>query len=176
MKNLNDFIQKSLALSARTQRYHAHPTIHKQSIGEHSHRVATLYVELWGLPSAEILYYILHHDSGEFYAGDTPFGAKRENLDLKTAVNSAESIGLEKLGIKLPNINYEEFVKIKLSDILEMNEFGWYEILMGNILATPIIQKTKEAVSVIAKDFPDLEEKALVYLGQKTIEFTSVIR
>ena len=158
--NLNDRINASKALAGRVIRYHGWPVLHRQSVGEHSHRVASIFVELWGIPRSEILYYILHHDSGELWSGDVPFGAKRASPDLKESINKAEEVGLEKLGITLPSLSSEEFIQFKIADILEMFEFGLIERFMGNRLALPIIEKTEEAIDVLTKGHPTFKLKA----------------
>ncbi len=171
--NLNDRINSSKALAGRVVRYHTWPTLRNQSTGEHAQRVANIYVELWGLPSAEILYHILNHDAGELYAGDTPFGAKRSVPELKGAINKAEKLGLSKQGITLAELTGEEFIKFKVADILEMFEFGLIERAMGNKLAHPIIDKTEEAIDTLTQGYPVLKLKSSIWM-QKTEELFHV--
>jgi len=124
--------KQSRQLAGRVTRWHTWPMIHKPSNAEHSARVATLYIEVWGLPRAEVLEYCLKHDWGEFTAGDTPFEAKRLSPGLSANVNDVECIGIERLGTKLPELTAVEWVRFKVCDLLEMYETAWVEFNMGN--------------------------------------------
>jgi hypothetical protein len=137
-----DQIYASRHLAGRVKRYSTWPTLHQQTIGEHCWRVAGIFVEIFGMPRAEVLYFTLHHDSGELWAGDLPFGIKKAVVGLKDCMNMAEQIGLQYLGIKLPELTKSELVQVKICDLLEMHEFGKIEIDMGNKYAFPIIKDT----------------------------------
>jgi 5'-deoxynucleotidase YfbR-like HD superfamily hydrolase len=132
--------------------------LHPQTVGEHSARVATLYVEIFGLPRAEVLYYILHHDSGELYAGDPPFPVKKLIAGYKDACDTAEARGLANLNVELPDLADWELRRVKVADLMEMCETGWHEMRLGNSYARPICADTVEAAyKVIAsEDVPKL--------------------
>jgi 5'-deoxynucleotidase YfbR-like HD superfamily hydrolase len=134
--------------------------LHPQTVGEHSARVATLYVEIFGLPRAEVLYYILHHDSGELTAGDTPFPAKQLSPGFKKEYEKVEALGYERLGVVLPDLADWEFRRVKVADLMEMWETGWHEMRLGNGYARPIVDDTAEAAFnvVSAEDAPKLNE------------------
>lgn len=134
-----DQLMSSRQLAGRVTRWHTWPMIRKPSVMEHAGRVAALYVELWGMPRAEVLYYCLVHDHGEFTAGDTPFSAKSLAPGLREALNFAEQIGLARQGITLPDISTREFRKFKVCDLLEMFETGVVEWNMGNRYAGCVI-------------------------------------
>jgi len=119
--------------------------IRPQTIAEHCWRVAGIYVEVFGLPRVEVLYFCLHHDSGELWSGDVPFKLKESNPDLGKAMREAEQVGLKMLNIKLPTITTQEKVQVKISDLLEMHETGWIEYHMGNQFAEPIMKDTLAA-------------------------------
>jgi 5'-deoxynucleotidase YfbR-like HD superfamily hydrolase len=123
---------RSIAMAGRVNRYHTWPVIRPQSVGEHTHRVMLIYLQLFGIPRAEVLVYILQHDLGEIFAGDTPFYAKRKVPALKEAVNVAEIEGLDKLGLCQPALTPEEWKQFKIADLLEMYEYGQIELRMGN--------------------------------------------
>lgn len=136
----------SLAMAGRVVRYHTWPVIHPQTVAEHSHRVAMIYLQLFGLPRAEVLEYILKHDLGELGAGDVPFYSKRRIPALKEAVNAAEAKGLEDLNISLPGLTTEEWHQFKISDLLEMYEFGQIEGNMGNRYGPIVSENILEAL------------------------------
>lgn len=128
----NNDILRSRQLAGRVTRWHTWPMIHKPSNGEHCARMALIYVELFGLPRPEVLYYILTHDHGELLAGDTPYGAKRRVPELADAVNRAESQGRAMLGLLQVQLSDLEKRRVKVCDLLEMWETAWVEMNMGN--------------------------------------------
>src|SRR5580765_447113 len=141
-----DQIYASPALAGLVERYHTWPTLTRQSVAAHAWRVATIYVEVFGMPRAEVLYYSLHHDSGELWGGDIPFTVKDRIPGLREASNSAELEGLRRLGIEMPRLTDLEFQRVKLADVMEMWEYGRHELRLGNQYAMPIIQSTASAV------------------------------
>ena len=145
-------IMRSKYLAGCIKRYSTWPMIHSQTVGHHCWRVACIFVEVFGLPRAEVLYYCLHHDSGELFAGDLPYGAKSGVPGLKEKMVEAESIGLKNLNIQLPEITEEERIKIKICDLLEMWETGMHEQKLGNSYADPIVNDTMVAVRQLAMD------------------------
>lgn len=145
-------VMASRQLAGRVTRWHTWPMIRKPSVAEHSSRVATLYVELWGMPRAEVLYYCLLHDHGEFTAGDTPFSAKSLAPGLREGLNVAETEGLRRLGLELPALSEREFLQFKVCDLLEMFETGVVEWNMGNRYAGCVVADcAREARNVAHK-------------------------
>jgi 5'-deoxynucleotidase YfbR-like HD superfamily hydrolase len=132
---MHDKIMASRGMASRIKRYHTFPVLHQETVGEHSHRVATIYLELFGMPRAEVLTYILYHDMGELSAGDLPLYAKRDVPEMKHFMDRAEEAGLTRLNIKMPDLTEEELAKVKLCDLLQMLEFARIEMVMGNWLA-----------------------------------------
>jgi len=128
----------SRALASRVKRYHTIPVLHQETIGEHSHRVCTIYIELFGTPRIEVLEHILYHDMGEFSAGDLPFNAKRDVPEMKHFMDRAEEAGLRHLGITMPKLDEIELARVKLCDMLQMLEFARIEINLGNQYARSV--------------------------------------
>lgn len=145
-------IYRNAYLAGKVKRYHTWSMIQQQTVAEHCWRVATLFVEIFGLPRAEILYYCLHHDSGELWAGDIPFGIKKLVPDLKTTMAYAEETGLIQLGIHLPELTKEELTQVKICDLLEMHETGKHEVTLGNMYAEPIMHDTMNAALTLARE------------------------
>ena len=133
--SIHEKVMASRGLASRIKRYHTFPVIHQETVGEHSHRVATLYLELFGRPRVEVLQYILYHDMGELSAGDLPFYAKRDVPEMKHFMDRAEEAGLRRLGIAMPELTEEELARVKLCDLLQMLEFARIELAMGNWFA-----------------------------------------
>ena len=157
----------SRALAARVRRYHTWPVLHTQTVGEHSARVGTIYVEIFGLPRAEVLYYILHHDSGELHAGDLPYPIKVKYPALRESYEQAETEGFYRLKVYLPELAPHEERRIKIADLAEMHEFGVVEYNMGNKYAEPIVRDTWKAVHDLARDTLDHDA------GQLTVKWMS---
>lgn len=143
-------VYSSRYLAGRIKRYATWPMINQQTTGEHSWGVACIFVEIFGLPRSEVLYYCLHHDSGELWSGDLPFGIKLKINGLGDKMKEAEAIGLQKLDIKLPELQPLEQVQVKICDLLEMHETGKHEMNMGNSYASPIIHDTRQAAQNLA--------------------------
>jgi 5'-deoxynucleotidase YfbR-like HD superfamily hydrolase len=131
--------------------------LHPQSTGEHAWRVACLYVELFGLPRAEVLYYCLHHDSGELWAGDMPFGSKDDGI------REQERHGLEMLSITLPELSEEESIRFKICDLLEMHETGMHELRLGNQYADPIMKDTLQLAIDLSLKYDNHDLNKAIY-------------
>jgi 5'-deoxynucleotidase YfbR-like HD superfamily hydrolase len=140
--------------------------IREQTVGHHCWRVATIFVEVFGIPRAEVLYYCLHHDSGELWAGDMPYGIKKTVRDLKPLLEHAEEVGLAQLRIHLPELTKEELVRVKICDLLEMHETGWHEMNLGNKYAEPIMNDTRIAAIALANEHC-MSEHVIEWLQQR---------
>lgn len=145
-------VMASRQLAGRVTRYHTWPMIRKPTTNEHAARVAKLYVELWGMPRAEILYYCLIHDDGELAGGDTPFYAKRAVPELKDATDKAESMGLVTLGQVRPELTEDEFRRFKMADYLEMWETATVEQNMGNRYADVVKENLLPVIRKLAAE------------------------
>ena len=136
--SLHDQLMASLALAGRVRRYHTFPVIHQETVGEHSHRVCSLYMQLFGAPRVEVLEYIIYHDLGELSAGDLPFNAKRDVPEMKHFQDRAEEAGLKRLKITMPVLTDDERARVKFCDMLQMLEFARIEMAMGNQFARSV--------------------------------------
>jgi len=159
-------IYRSRYLAGCVKRYSTWPMLQQQTVGHHCWRVANIYVECFGMPRAEVLYYCLNHDSGELWAGDLPFGVKARLPALKEAMNEAEAIGLQQLELKLPELSHMEIVQCKICDLLEMHECGEHEMKMGNTYAEPIYRDTAHAAQRLAGELC-VSQKVNDWLGKR---------
>ena len=135
-------MKRSMYLAGSVKRYHAWPTLQTQTVGQHTWRVATLIVEIFGMPRAEVFYYALVHDCGEMFSGDLPFMVKTAVPGLADAMKLAELYGLEQLDIQLPSLSQLEKAQVKIADLLEMHEFGKMEVNLGNHFGAPVMDDT----------------------------------
>jgi hypothetical protein len=147
---LRENVYSSRFLAGCVKRYHTWPTLSQQTTGHHAWRVTCIFLEVFGWPRVEVLIYCLHHDSGELWAGDLPFGSKASVPALKEGMQQAEAKGLRMLEIRMPELTDIELVQCKICDLLEMHEFGNHEMRLGNRYARPIIADTLQAAQELA--------------------------
>jgi 5'-deoxynucleotidase YfbR-like HD superfamily hydrolase len=96
----------------------------------------------------------------ELVVGDPPFPVKANNPTLKAEFDRIEIAALKAMGLgELPDLPIDEKRRIKICDLLEMTLFGMGERELGNMLAIPIIVRTREA----ALRLTDLNDYPLVY-------------
>lgn len=148
-------------LAGRVMRYHTWPVLQKQTTRDHSCRALQIYVEIFGMPRGEVLYWISWHDGGEQFAGDAPFGGKRSVPGLQEKLNEAENLGLGMLRIGMPNLTADEYAKAKICDLLEMYEFAVAEMNLGNKYAEVMASNTYTAAMAAAQKvdvFVDVEK------------------
>jgi len=144
-----DAVRRNRALAGQVRRYHTWPTLRTQTVGEHSWRVATIYLELFS-PDSRVLEYILWHDAGELTTGDLPYPVKDLVAGLRRSLESAEAIGRSNLGVTLPNLMVEQHKRVKLCDCLEMFEFGVQETAMGNRFGEPVAKAMRDTALGVA--------------------------
>lgn len=151
---MSDRVTDRSLLSGRVQRYNTWPTIGTQTVGDHTWGVYHVYWRIFGLPSAEVALYIHLHDAEELVGGDNPFPSKRRFPRLKEAMAEVEHAAREQLRLPQPEehgVTEEERVRVKVCDLLEMMHFGMLEREMGNLLATPIVERTRNAAIELSK-------------------------
>ena len=144
---MTDHVTDRALLSGRVKRYSTWPTITTQTVGDHCWGVYEIYFRIFGPPTAEIALYIHHHDSEELIVGDNPFPSKVTYPALKAGVTEAEVDARRRLDLPEPLTlaNVGDRARVKICDLLEMMQFGMQEREMGNLLAQPIIERTRAA-------------------------------
>jgi hypothetical protein len=166
-KDMN--IDKSKAMAARVKRWHGFPVLHQQSVGEHTHRVVTIYLELFNAPRKEVLIYIVYHDLGELYSGDTPFVPKKALPGLKEALNIAEKEGLKKLDIEMPDLKPSEWTRFKVCDLLEMWEFANIEVAMGNRFGYIVIDNINAALDGLLEKDQKMRDHITKWMEKRSV-------
>lgn len=159
-------IHSSRYLAGCVKRYSTWPMIQQQTVGHHCWRVACIFVEIFGLPRPEVLFYCLHHDSGELWAGDLPYGSKKQIPELKEFMSRSELVGLKLLDLRLPELTKEEKIQVKICDLLEMHETGEHEMNLGNKYAEPIVKDTMYEAQTLARE-SCMSEHVNKWLGQR---------
>lgn len=147
----NEQMHRSQRLAGMVKRYHDHPTLREQTVAEHSWHVARIWLSIFGRgvydeSTARVLAFIVHHDSGEFGVGDLPFPVKKNNPDLKVVMDRVEEASLRRLGVShVPILDFEKD-QVKISELVEMAEFGLHETRLGSAYGAMITQDTLDVV------------------------------
>lgn len=150
-----DHVQGDLRLAGHVQRYHTWPHLRAQSVGEHTFQLLRLVLQVYPAISKEALVYIVTHDMGEIKTGDLPYPIKKDNPVLQQECDRLEVEALADLcgewsGLCGNVMPYEKHV-IKTCEMLEMLEYGMTEYLMGNRLASPIVERTGAALIELSR-------------------------
>lgn len=124
--------------SARVKRYHTEPTLHTQTVGEHTYGVMWLVLLIEPGASRELLVAALGHDTPEFASGDVPGPSKRDPV-VKAAFDAVEAATMERLQLETPLLTDYEAKVLKLADNLEGLMFCVSELRRGNRDITPAL-------------------------------------
>lgn len=123
---------RMITRSARVKRYHTHPVLHTQSVGEHTYGV------LWFVfmmcdqkPSAQLMSAAMAHDMHEYQTGDAPSPTKRKP-GVREAYAALERDIEAALHIEVPGLTAEEQWTLKMADALEGLSFCACELRQGN--------------------------------------------
>jgi len=119
--------------AGRVDRWHAHPTIHNQTVADHTYGVLQMLrlVVPEGALTEHLIFAALDHDIAEAFTGDTPYTAKRMYPSLKAALDQAEFDIHKRL-----NANYllteKEERYLKFADLADMGFYAIRERALGN--------------------------------------------
>lgn len=159
-----DYVTDNTLHAGRLRRYATWPVHHQQNIGEHCWQIYRIYDSLFGRPSSDVAYTIMNHDTPELTVGDPPFPLKAQNPDLKEIYTRLETEAEQRYGIIMPHLPQQEMIRVKICDLLEMMEFGFVELQMGNQFAHPIIERTAVFAKALADKWLDDFERKRVYV------------
>lgn len=114
-------------------RWHTCQPVFQETVGHHTANVALLVHYLTdGEASKELLYSALIHDIGEFYTGDLPAPAKRDNPELATRIHDLDYAYLGQQNIEAPLLPESEKNLLRAADILDLIFTSRLEIQIGN--------------------------------------------
>lgn len=122
-----------LTRGAAVKRFHTLRTISADTVGEHSHSVATLvYIVLGQLASAKLLAAALLHDLAECEYGDVPAPTKKSLREAgRLDIGILEDTLLAEVGLGV-SLTSDEAVILKCCDILSGLLFCAKEKMLGN--------------------------------------------
>lgn len=128
-------LHKLLRRSNQVRRYHTEPVIRDETVGHHCANVCAILIDLYQpeMPSHALLYAGLTHDTGEYYTGDIPAPAKKENQRFASAYRSMEEGWLRRENVPKGCLTEDEYGALKFADsfdcVLKFMEEAW---CMGN--------------------------------------------
>lgn len=147
-----DMVMRNRYLAGRVKRYHTWPTLHVESVAEHTWGVLRIYMEIF-TPHHGTVRAIMDHDMEELHTGDVPFPMKTRYPQLKEAMRGPEQDARVKLRIKNDyDLQPGEAECIKICDLLQMWEFGVVESRMGNMFADCIVGDMAAAATKLADE------------------------
>lgn len=144
------------------------PMKRRQSVAEHSFRVAVIAGELAAYwmgkkgPGVEVVMAAIVHDADEAYTGDVPGNLKRNYPTLK---ENLERIAIRERGSPIPSYTPEAAAVVKLADVVETVTYlmMWG---LGNTRARLIIHELMEAFYGLKQTVPlPVWERAEFLLG-----------
>lgn len=139
MKHTDHARLDRLRRGATLTRYHTHRVLRRQSVGEHSHGVAMLAASIFreAYPDAtlpvELILAALEHDLAEYDVGDSPAPAKRRSPALKAALDEAEALVDDRLGLYATRSLLDPTARLMgACDELEFLFYSYDEMRLGN--------------------------------------------
>ena len=142
-------MMRSRMMASRVERYHAWPTLHRETVAEHTYGVLRIYCEIFGAPPPEVTQFIVDHDLPEILTGDLPFPVKKRYPQVAEALRGPEIDARVSLGCRHPveelMIEDRDRWRVKVCDLLQMWQFGKVEKRMGSMFADAIVDDTAQA-------------------------------
>ena len=124
---------RAIMEGSMVERFHTCSTIHRNTVGQHSHGVACL---IWLLcepdspPRAELLMAALTHDLEEAVLGDIPSPAK-QRMGISDLVHSTGAKLMREVGLSW-KLTDDELRLLKMADILDGMLYCAHERGLGN--------------------------------------------
>jgi 5'-deoxynucleotidase YfbR-like HD superfamily hydrolase len=127
-------------------RYHAAPTVSRQTVAAHTWGVAIILLYLTnGSVEPVLMTEALLHDSAELWTGDIPFVAKRDCPALKAAAKDYErSVRFTKTLASERALRTKELSLLKLADTLE----GYLWCIAHEAQPQPVAKRWEKAYAV----------------------------
>jgi len=129
-----------LRAGASVQRYHTWRTLRQQTVGEHTHGVTTILIDITppDLLTPALLCACAYHDISELLTGDLPSPAKREYPELKKAAHDATTDFETDMGLIMGR-SPEQQRLLRWADTMECCLWALEELYMGNRYARRIV-------------------------------------
>jgi 5'-deoxynucleotidase YfbR-like HD superfamily hydrolase len=146
VKLVNFDTLKLIRAAARVERMHINPTLHKQTVGEHTFGVlwlAHLIIAPRVLSSA-LISVIMVHDVPEAITGDVPAPTIHKYEDIRTGLEQADRDILKRFRLSMPELLLTEWEAqvFKFCDRAEFALFMLEEVSDGNSKSLPRARAT----------------------------------
>lgn len=126
----------SLRASGLVKRWHTAPTLHQQTVSEHSGQAVSLLLLLHPDPSVNLIKGMLWHDSSERHVGDVPSPVRRAEPDFARMYEQIEVAFMEEIHSTAFNaivrLTPLEMTWLKAIDVLELFLYCHDEVALGN--------------------------------------------
>lgn len=158
---------------ASIARYHVKRTTRRQSVGEHSGRVAMLVMLAAPGCSANVLKAALLHDISELATGDVPSPVKWANPVLGEELRRVTNEFEEQFGLRIPLVDSEADL-LRWADLCEGVMFCYEELMLGNRNMINTFSRYVEATKKLLFSKP--HPNAVVHARQMEITFELIER
>lgn len=136
---------KILRVAARVIRCHTTPTIHRQSVGEHTFGALNILYTISHAPSPQLVRALLWHDVPEAITGDIPAPAKRYSSKFQEALGEAETAIIKEYDLH-GELTETERQTLFYCDLMELAMFSAEEADFGNAAAPVLMRRALAAI------------------------------
>lgn len=136
---------KILRVAARVIRCHTTPTIHRQSVGEHTFGALNILYTIHACPSYQLIRALLWHDVPEAISGDVPAPAKKYTPLLRAALDELE-VRVTKEYELAGELTPLEQQLLFYCDLMELAMFAAEEADFGNAAAPVLMRRALAAI------------------------------
>jgi 5'-deoxynucleotidase YfbR-like HD superfamily hydrolase len=138
-------------LAGQVKRFHTWPITSHQTVAEHCWQCLRIYLSIVDKVDPHVVRHIAFHDLGEISVGDLPYPTKRDNPSLKAQMDILEQRAcishLQHWKAYQPiMLTDEDKVLVKQIEMIEMAEYGMYEMCLGNSYAFIVADRCLDAV------------------------------
>lgn len=151
------------------KRTHTCRTLRDVNVAEHSHGVAMIVLAVHqtegSMPSANLLAAALCHDLSELATGDVPAHVKRQNPEIKAALNGVSTAWEHRMRVRF-DLSKDEQDLLLWADRLEFALYATEEVRMGN----------RYAVNWLARILTYMHDMPIPIVGGSTVAAYSLLR
>jgi len=149
-------------------RWHVHPTIHNQTVGDHTYGVLQWLHYIVPVPLTErLMLAALNHDFAELFTGDVPYTTKRLYPKIDHLLKEVEE-DIHKNFDACYKLFRHETYWLKFADLTEMGVYAAKERKLGNEFMDEVLQNVISALTELMSDLSDM--------GQATEEMFTIIK
>lgn len=131
--------------AGQVTRYHTWSRVRDQSVGEHTWQLIRVLLAIYPAAPRRLIIEAMFHDVGERVTGDPPYPIKAQNPELKREMDRLERgarLSMTRWGIRAPlRISDRDRAAMKLAEFIEMAEWGWDEVALGNRNAQLVLDR-----------------------------------